>query len=73
MECMLKFIEKVKIDLTVRFTKHLTLSHYGIMDNIFKNVEGFFDESVKSAAHYEFETNKEYREYYAQQDKLAAR
>ena len=51
MECIQNFIDKVKIDLTVRFTKHIQLDHFSIMDGIFKGVNSFFDESLKEADH----------------------
>ena len=51
MECIQNFIDKVKIDLTVRFTKHIQLNHFSIMDGIFRGVNSFFDESLKEADH----------------------
>ena len=70
MECITRFIEKVRIDLTVRFTKHIELTHFQIMDNMFKGVEGFFHDSVRDSAHNEFEWKKEWRQYYENEDKM---
>ena len=63
MECIQNFIEKIKIDLTVRFTKHISLDHFAIMDGIFRGVERTFEEAVKEGAHAEFEWRKSWRQY----------
>jgi len=61
MECIQRFLDKVKIDLTVRFTKHIQLNHFNLMDGIFRGANSFLAESLKEAAHNEFESEKEWR------------
>ena len=73
MMCIERFIEKIKIDLTVRFTKHIQLDHFAIMDKIFRSVDSFYIEGLKSGEHAEFEWQKEWRHYEQQQAREAER
>ena len=63
MMCIERFMEKLKIDLTVRYTKHIQLDHFAIMDSIFRNVDSFFADQIKEGEHAEFEWHKEWRQY----------
>ena len=71
MECIQRFMDKLKIDLTVRFTKHIQLNHFSMMDSVFRKVNNFLEEDLRDAAHNEFESEKEWRLYYANQEKIA--
>jgi len=42
--CIERFLDKIKIDLTVRFTKYIELDHSAIMSSIFGKVDSFFHE-----------------------------
>lgn len=67
MMCIERFLEKMKIDLTVKYTKHIQLDHFAIMDSIFRGVDSFFSDQIKDGEHAEFEWHKEWRHYEEQQ------
>ena len=64
MMCIERFLDKIKIDLTVRFVKYIELEHAGIMDGIFKRVDSFFTDQLKDAAQAEFEWRRDWNYYY---------